>query len=153
MHSSNPAPDIRLGHSMTEQTTLSLAAAAIGFVSAVFFCIGGAFNSVEKIMLQSTPYWDFSEPVARALAAQRAQYVTGGLLLLIAFFLQVLAAVASSTNLASLPQWLHIWPALVFAVLLPTAMLACFVCRVIEKTTIRKVLLRLQEQLAQQPKP
>ena len=130
---------------MTEQLALTLAAASVGLVSAVFFCIGNAFNSVEKITLLSTSFWDFSEPVARALAAQRAQYVTGGLLLLASFGLQVLAAVASSTNPAILPQSLHTWPYLVLAVLVPTALVSWFGCRVLERSTIRKVLQQRQE--------
>lgn len=135
---------------MTEQTAFALAASTVGLVSAIFFCIGNATNSVEKITRQSSTFWDFSESVARALAAQRAQYVTGGLLLLTSFALQVLATVASSTNLAGLPQWLHTWPSLVFAVLVPTALVSWLFCRTIYRATIGKVLQRHQEQLAAQ---
>ena len=98
--------------------------------------------------MQSTPYWDFSEPVARALAAQRAQYVTGGLLLLASFGLQVLAAVTSSTIPAILPHSLHTWPFLVLAVLVPTALLSWCGCRALENSTMRKVLQQQQEKQA-----
>jgi drug/metabolite transporter (DMT)-like permease len=135
---------------MTEQTAFALSASAVGFVSALFFCIGNAFNSVEKITLQSTDFWDFSEPVARALAAQRAQYVTGGLLLLASFFLQVLAALASSTNPAVLPHWLHTWPYLVLAVLVPTALVSWLACRALDRSTIKIVLARHRDKLAAQ---
>lgn len=107
---------------MTEQ----LAAATVGFVSAVFLCIGSALNTPEKILLQSTPYWDFNEPVARALVAQRAQYIVGGLLLVIAFLLQIAATLASSTTPAAIPQSLQSWPSLVLAVLAPTSLLSAF---------------------------
>jgi drug/metabolite transporter (DMT)-like permease len=135
---------------MTEQLAVTLAAASVGFVSAIFFCIGNAFNSVGKITLLSTSFWDFSEPVARALAAQRAQYVTGGLLLLASFALQVLAALASSTTPAALPQCLHTWSYLVPAVLVPTALASWWACRALDRLTIRRVLQRHQEKLAAQ---
>lgn len=142
------SPYIELNIPMTEQTALALTASVIGFVSAIFFCIGNAFNSVEKITLQSTMFWDFSEPVARALASQRAQYVTGGLLLLISFALQVLATVASSTNLSALPQLLHTWPYLVLSVLAPTLLVSWFFCQKLDQATIGKVLQQHKEQLA-----
>jgi len=125
---------------VTEQLALTLAGASVGFVSAVFFCIGNAFNTAEKILLQSTPYWDFSAPVARALTAQRAQYVVGALLLVVSFLLQVAAALASSTTPAALPQSLHIWPYLVLAVLLPTGLIAGGLSALLYKTTMQKVL-------------
>ena len=132
---------------MTEQLALTLIAATVGFIAAIFFCIGNAFNSIEKITLQSTQFWDFSEPIARALASQRAQYVTGGLLLLVSFVLQISAALASSTNIASMPQTLLFWPYLLLTVLLLTfALSLCFYCY-FYKTTIYKVLKKHQEKL------
>lgn len=130
---------------MTEQLALTLAAASVGFVSAVFFCIGNVLNSAEKILLQATPRWDFSEPVARALTAQRAQYAVGALLLVTSFLLQVAAALASSANPAALPQYLHTWTHLVLVVLLPTGMIAGGISALLYKSTIRKVL-RLKEE-------
>ena len=47
---------------MTEQLVLTLVAASVGFVAAVFFCIGNVLNSSGKILLQATPRYDFSEP-------------------------------------------------------------------------------------------
>ena len=134
---------------MTEQLALTLAASTVGVLSAVFFAIGNAFNSTQKIIAQSGTWWDFNEPLARSLAAQRAQYVTGGLLLLAAFVLQVLAALASSTSPADLPQWLGTWPRLVAVVFLPLGLASWLGCAALEKSTIRKVLqahnLRAQE--------
>lgn len=125
---------------MSEQVAMALVAASVGFVSAVFFCIGNAFNSAKNITMQSTPYWDFSEPVARALAAQQAQYATGGLLLLASFALQVAAALASSTTPASLPRSLHTWPCLLLAALVPTVLLAGGFSVLRYRSIIRKVL-------------
>ena len=133
---------------MTEQLVLTLVAASVGFVSAVLFCIGGILNTSNKILLQSTPYWDFSEPVASSLAAQRAQYVIGALLLLIAFLLQVAAALACSTTPADLPPYLHAWPSIVLAVLVPTGLVAGGFSTLLYKTTMRKVL-RMEEERRQ----
>jgi len=133
---------------VSEQLAITLAAASIGFVAAVFFCIGNALNTPEKILLQSTPRWDFSEPVARALTAQRAQYVIGALLLVASFLLQVAAALASSTTPVALPQWLYTWPYLVLAVLLPTGLIASGLSALLYKTTIHKVL-RLKKERKQ----
>jgi hypothetical protein len=72
--------------SMAEQPALTFTATSIGFISAVFFCIGNAMNTSDKILLQATLFWDFIEPVARALAAQRAQCTVGALRLIIHFF-------------------------------------------------------------------
>ena len=130
---------------MSEQLAFTLTASTIGVLSAIFFAIGNALNSTEQIIQQTGTYWDSNEPLARSLAAQRAQYVTGALLLLSAFVLQVLAALASSTTPASLPQWLGTWQYLVVAVLLPVGLLAWLGCGVLEKSTIRKVLLAHQE--------
>lgn len=125
---------------MTEQLALTLAAASVGFVSAVFFCIGNALNSAKKIERQATPQWDFMESVARALTAQRAQYVVGALLLLVAFALQVAAALASSTNPVALPQYLHTWTHFVLAVLVPTGLIAGGLSALLYESTIREVL-------------
>ena len=125
---------------MTEQLALTLAAASLGFVAAVFFCIGNILNTSEKILLQSTQFWDFSKPVARALTAQRAQYAVGALLLVASFLLQVAAALASSTTHANLPQWLHTWYYLVLAVLLSTGLIAGSFSALLYKTTMQKVL-------------
>ncbi len=134
---------------MTEQLALILAAASVGFLSAVFFCIGNALNTAKKILLQSTPRWDFSAPVARALSSQRAQYVVGALLLVVSFLLQVAAALASSTTPAALPQSLSAWPYLVLAVLLTTGLIAGGLSVLLYKATMQKVI-RQEEERRQQ---
>lgn len=130
---------------MTEQLALTLAAASVGFVAAVFFCIGNALNSAKKIERQATPQWNFMESVARALGAQRAQYVVGALLLVASFLLQVAAALSSSTTPAALPQYLHTWTHLVLAVLVPTGLIAGGLAALLYKSTMRKVLCLAKE--------
>ena len=130
---------------MTEQLVLTLVAASVGFVAAMFFCIGSALNTADKILLQATCYYDLSEPLARALSGQRAQYLVGALLLVASFLLQVAAALACSTTPAALPQFLDTWPAIVFAVLVPTGLFAGGLSALLYKATMRKVL-RLEEE-------
>ncbi len=125
---------------MTEQLAITLAAASVGFAAAIFFCIGNALNSAKRITLQATPFWNFNEPLARALTAQRAQYVVGALLLVTSFLLQVWAALASATSPANIPQWLHTWFYLVPAVLFPTGLVAGGLSALLYKATMRKVL-------------
>lgn len=125
---------------MTEQLAITLAAATVGFASAIFFCIGNVSNTAERIMIQATPFWDFSEPVASSLAAQRAQYVVGALLLLATFALQVAAALAPSTTPAGLPPYLHTWPVVVLAVLIPTVLFASLAAWLLYERTMRKIL-------------
>ena len=131
---------------MDEQLAFTLSAATVGFVAAVFFCIGNTLNTADKILLQATPYWDFSAPVARALASQRAQYVAGALLLLSSFVLQVFAVVASSTTPAAIPQSLHTWLSLVFVVLVTSFLFASGFAWFLYEKTIAKVLLLVEVQ-------
>ena len=130
---------------MTEQLLLTLMAATIGFVAAIFFCIGNALNSAEKILLQSSTYWDFNKHLASSLAAQRSQYAVGALLLLVSFLLQVAAALAPAANYVALPLYLHTWPAIVFAVLVLSLLIAGGISGIVYKTTIRKVLRKEEE--------
>lgn len=125
---------------MTEQTALSLVAATIGFVGGVFLCIGSVLNSTDSIVMQSTPFWDFEEPRARAIVSQRAQYTVGGLLLVISFGLQIESIVASSVDPLALPEWIGTWPRLVFATLLATGAIAWVACSRLDKVIIGKVL-------------
>ncbi len=134
---------------MTEQLVLTITATSIGFVSAVFFCIGNSMNMPSKILLQATPFWDFSEPVARALAAQRAQYVIGAMLLVVSFSLQVVAALACPTSMVILPQPISTWPYPVLFVLVLTGVIAGPASLLLYKLTINKVL-RLEKERAEE---
>ena len=136
-----------VSHRMTDQLALTIAAASVGFVSAVFFCIGTVLNSAKQITLQSTPFWDFNSHIAQALSTQRAQYAAGALLLVFSFVLQVAAALASSTKLAGLPLWLQSWPCLSLAVLVPVSILATCLSILLDRATMRTVIRLSQEQL------
>jgi len=121
------------------QLALSLSAAAVGFAAAVFFCIGNVLNSAEKIRLQATPFWDFSGPLAQALAAQRAQYLAGAVLLVVSFVLQVAASLSPTDMAACLPSWLDSWLAMVVSVLVFALAVGGTGAWIIYKVTLRKV--------------
>ena len=125
---------------MTNQMALILTAATVGFVAAIFFCVGNVLNSPSQITAQATPYWDFSEPLARSLAAQRAQYVIGALLLLVSFGLQIAATQASATTSVSLPQLMQPWLNIVLVVFLSTSLIAGGCSYLLYKSTIKEVL-------------
>ncbi|MDD2308856.1 MAG: hypothetical protein PHH91_04655 [Desulfuromonadaceae bacterium] len=83
---------------MAEQTALNLVSACFGFVAAIYFCIGSALTSHEKLVALSKTYWGCNLEFAKATVAQSTQYATGGLLLLVSFILQIVATQASPTN-------------------------------------------------------
>lgn len=130
---------------MTLQTAITLSAASVGFCAAIFFCIGNAFNSPKQIINQASTYWDFNESLALALAAQRAQYVTGAMLLVISFCLQVVAIQASSSTSVGLPQWLQFWLYLVLLVFLTVMLLAGATSAFLYRKTKRKIKRHIQE--------
>lgn len=123
---------------MPLQIALTVTAASIGFVSALFFCVGSIFNTPESILLQATPFYDFSEPIALSLSAEKAQYSVGALLLVISFVFQVVAATVSPTKSSRLLQTLGHWR-LVFLVVLLTSAISIPICYQLDQLTIAKV--------------
>jgi len=87
---------------MNEQLAYTLAAASVGFAAAAFFCVGTALLRHKTMIALATSYWDYNKKHATAIVSQSAQYAVGGLLLVVSFILQVVAALASPTNLLSL---------------------------------------------------
>lgn len=86
---------------MSLQTLLSIIAASIGFVSGVWLCVGSALIKPSRIAQADDDSWDAAPGIAEALISQSAEYLTGGLLLLVSFALQVVAASVSAATL----QW------------------------------------------------
>ena len=106
---------------MPLQIALNVTAASLGFISALFFCVGSIFNTTESILLQATPFYDFSEPIALSLSAEKAQYSVGALLLVMSFFCQIVAATVSPTRSPRLLQTLGYWRLAISVVLLTSA--------------------------------
>ena len=125
---------------MTLQLALTLAAAAVGFVAAVLFCIGNAANRASTILDIARPRWDFHEPLARSLAAQRSQYIIGAIFLVVAFALQLAAALAPATVTAFAPTPLNSWPVFMTVVLVASGIVAGVAVYCAYRATVRKVL-------------
>lgn len=89
---------------MTDQLAYTLVAASVGFVAAIFFGYGAALLRQRSIVLLATTYWGFNEEQATAIVAQSAQYLVGGLMLVVSFVLQVLAATTSNATSLQVPQ-------------------------------------------------
>lgn len=133
---------------MSDQLVFTLTAAAVGFSSATFFCVGAVLSTAAQIEDQASGRWDFHEPVARALTGQRAQYVVGALLLLASFCLQIAATIASPADSTWLPGWVTTWWYLVGLVLLATLAISVPLVWGIYEITIRKVLRISQKNIA-----
>lgn len=91
---------------MTDSLAYTLAAAAIGIVAGLWLCVGSILASSETIAEIATPYWDYHKAHADAVIAQSAQYSIGAPLLVLAFVLQVLAALASPSDQLTISQFL-----------------------------------------------
>lgn len=88
---------------MTTSLALSLAAAAIGVVAGLWFCVGSALVSAETLAELATSYWDYHLTHAQVVVEQSAQYSVGAPLLVLAFVLQVLAALWPAHGTINVP--------------------------------------------------
>jgi hypothetical protein len=131
---------------MSQQLAFNLAGMSVGLIAALCFCIGSVLLSVEDIADLATSKWGFNSAVVHSLAAQRGLSVTGALLLLISFGLQVLGAVASSTNPADLPQALLLLSDYLLLALVLSGLLACGIFGWIYTRTKGKALQLLNKQ-------
>ena len=122
---------------MSAQLALTLIAASVGFIASVFFCIGNAMNTPSKILLQASPFYDFNAHLASSLAAQKAQYAVGALLLLSSFGLQIWAAQASAATLVNLPRYLDTWLEIVAVTLVPSGLLGALAAWLIYRRAMR----------------
>lgn len=125
---------------LSHSTALTLIASGVGFAAALFFCVGNISNSPARIVDQAAMRWDFSEPVARALASQRAQYIAGALLLVLSFALQVAAPLVSGQTPSPLPAWLQDWRSLVLATFIPSLAVGALIALAVYLHTMRRVL-------------
>jgi hypothetical protein len=111
---------------MSWQLVLTLAAAASGFVAALFFAAATAFSSKKKLVAIARTYLDFNLEIAKAAVSQSTQYLIGSLLLLASFCFQVAAVlVNSSTTIVPLPTLLSMLGIIVFAVLVIASLAYC----------------------------
>jgi len=131
---------------MTEQTALNLVSACFGFIAAIYFCIGSAFTSHEKLVALSKTYWGCNLEFAKATVSQSTQYAIGGLLLLVSFVLQVVATQVSATiQVTNHPIYGHYSFVVVGTLLLVGGISKFFYSRA-NKTRIEKVETELKQE-------
>ena len=81
------------------QLLFTLIAASVGFVSGIWLCWPTAFANPNAIAWIANPPYKSVDGMASLAISQSAQYSTGGLLLVAAFVLQVVAALSPTTTI------------------------------------------------------
>lgn len=95
---------------MNWQALLSIIAATFGVVAGLWLCLGAALITPERIAKADDNSFKAAPDIAGALISQSAEYLAGGLLLVVSFFLQIVAAQASQTTVQVLcPMFLSLW--------------------------------------------
>ena len=89
---------------MNGTTLVQLVSACVGIVGSIFFAIGVMRQSVEAMAKLSGTYFDWNPHMPPALAQQKADYVLGGGLILLAFVLQLGSFFATSSPVLSPAQ-------------------------------------------------
>ena len=89
---------------MSAAALIQLASACIGIVGSLFFAIGVMRQTVEAMARLSGTYWNSNPHMPRALAAQKADYLFGGGLIVVAFVLQLASFFASAEVLLTEAQ-------------------------------------------------
>jgi hypothetical protein len=74
---------------MSAASLVRLLAACIGIIGSLFFAIGVMRQSVEAMGRLAGSYWDWNPHMPPALAAQKADYLFGGGLIMLAFVVQL----------------------------------------------------------------
>ncbi|MHB1655269.1 MAG: hypothetical protein ACYCSZ_02760 [Burkholderiales bacterium] len=74
---------------MSLATLIQIIAACIGIVGSLFFAIGVMRQSIESMGRLSGSYWDSNPHMPPMLAAQKADYLFGGGLIVAAFAVQL----------------------------------------------------------------
>ena len=81
---------------MSAASLIQLASACVGILGALFFAIGVMRQTVEAMARLSGSYWGWNPHMPPALAAQKADYLFGGGLIVTAFILQLVSYFASA---------------------------------------------------------
>lgn len=135
---------------MTLSTFLNILGACVGFISAIFFSVGAMTMTPEKIFRVAASYWDANQHWGDSIADQRADYIAGGLLLLLAFSAQLSANLVPSTAEPSLLQPFGCAIAEILAVLVLLLVCSALLRNAIAKSTRQKMRQLQAEELAAQ---
>jgi hypothetical protein len=103
-----------LGMPMLASATLQIISACCGVLGSIFFAIGVMRQSAESMANLAGTYFDWNPHMVPALAAQKADYLFGGGIILLAFLVQLLSVllpqgqVAATAVRTSLAAWLAV---------------------------------------------
>lgn len=78
---------------MSIQGFVNLFSIVVGFIAALFFCVGSALLTRKSIGELAGTYWDSNPHLANFLRVLKAEYFCGGLALCLTFLLQFVANV------------------------------------------------------------
>jgi hypothetical protein len=78
---------------MSYSTFATLLSVVIGFVAALFFCLGAALLTRRSIANLAGTYWDSNPHLGAFLSATRAEYLCGGIALCVTFLLQFFTSI------------------------------------------------------------
>jgi len=129
---------------MLLSTFINILGACIGFMSASFFAFGALVMSAEKINVIAASYYDANRDWGDSIADQRADYISGALLLLLSFSSQLAANLVPPTSEPSLLQPYGCAIAEIVAVVALLLVLSVWLRLAVARTTKQKVH-RLQE--------
>lgn len=76
---------------MQLSTFIQILASAFGIIGSLFFAIGVIRQSAEAMAQLSETYYDVNPHMAPALAAQKADYIFGGVIIVMAFAVQLIS--------------------------------------------------------------
>jgi hypothetical protein len=95
------------GFAMQADRLLNFTSAAVGFSSGLFFCLGTVRQRYSEIAAVAESRWNYNLDLARSLTDQHSRYLTGAVLLVIAFILQAVSATGSLAGYVRLPNCLE----------------------------------------------
>jgi tetrahydromethanopterin S-methyltransferase subunit C len=76
---------------MSASTLIQVIAACCGVLGSIFFAIGIMRQSINAMADLASSYFDWNLHMVRALAAQKADYLFGGGIIVLAFLLQLIS--------------------------------------------------------------
>lgn len=81
---------------MTALTLLQIIAACFGTIGSLFFAQGVMRQSISNMAAVSGTYWDFNPQMVASVAAQKADYLFGGSMIVVAFATQLSSFLVAS---------------------------------------------------------
>ena len=120
---------------MRLNTIIVLIALTIGFIGSIYLIQGTLSIDIESIHKQTTSIrWSGNLTVAKSMIVQKAQSIWGFILLLIAFFLQVLATIIKETKFDKNIRISKVW----FILLIPIGIIIYYIVSLPVKSMSRE---------------